>query len=277
MHNLISIDVEEWFHTTALDPYIGMAAWESQRSGVVTNVRRVLEIFDRHQTKATFFILGWIAERYPQLVQEIAAHGHEIASHGYRHRLIYHLSPTSFREYVHRSKELLEDLTSRPVLGYRATSFSITKHTLWALDIIKEAGFIYDSSIFPIKHDIYGIVGYPRFPFRHDNGLIEIPPSTVRISGKNIPIAGGGYFRLFPYSITKKGVQHINRSGYPALVYLHPWELDPDCPRIRQLNLLTHFRQYVNLGSTATRLEKLLADFQFLSIKQYLEKTSNSD
>jgi polysaccharide deacetylase family protein (PEP-CTERM system associated) len=272
MLNLISIDVEEWFHTTALDPYIGMAAWESQRSGVVANVHRLLEIFARHQTRATFFILGWVAERHPQLVKEIAAHGHEIASHGYRHRLIYELSPATFREYVHKSKDILENLIGQPVLGYRATSFSIIERTLWALDIIKEAGFLYDSSIFPIKHDIYGIVGFPRFPSKLANGLVEVPPSTVRIPGKNIPIAGGGYFRLFPYCLTKKGMQSLNRSGYPALVYLHPWELDPDSPRLQKLDLLTGFRQYVNLRNTAKRLEKLLADFRFLPIKSYLDE-----
>jgi polysaccharide deacetylase family protein (PEP-CTERM system associated) len=272
MFNLITIDVEEWFHTTALDPYVGMAAWDSQTSGVVPNVRRLLEIFERHQTQATFFVLGWVAERYPNLVKEIAAHGHEIASHGYRHRLIYELSRATFRDYVHKSKDLLENLTGQPVLGYRATSFSIVDDTLWALDIIKEAGFIYDSSIFPIKHDIYGISGFPRFPFNFKNGLIEIPPSTMRIAGKNIPIAGGGYFRLFPYWITKNGLQSLNRAGYPAMVYLHPWELDPHCPRIKKADLRTRFRQYINLNATAKRLEKLLSDFNFLPIIQYVDK-----
>ena len=272
MLNLLTIDVEEWFHTTALEPYVDIDQWDSLGSRVVPNVRRVLEILAKHQTRATFFILGWVAERHPKLVQEIAAQGHEIASHGYRHRLIYKLSPETFKDYVRKSKDILENLIGQPVLGYRATSFSIIHSTLWALDIIREAGFVYDSSIFPIKHDIYGMAGFPRFPCKLENGLMEIPPSTIRIPGKNIPIAGGGYFRLFPYWVTRKGIQCINRAGHPALVYLHPWELDTDCPRITKTDWRTRFRQYVNLDRASGQLDRLLSNFHFMPIKEYLNK-----
>lgn len=269
--NLLTIDVEDWFHTTALEPFIDRLAWHDLESRVEKNVRLILSILEEHRIHATFFVLGWVAERYPHLVREIAALGHEVASHGYQHRLIYKLTPSVFREYVRRSKQILEDLIGAAVFGYRATSFSIVNSTLWALDIIKEAGFIYDSSMFPICHDIYGIEGIPVAPFVHPNGLIEIPPSTVRFLGKNIPLAGGGYFRLYPYWLTRKGIQWLNRDGRPAVVYLHPWELDPSCPRIDRADLRTRFRQYVNLDKTERCLKKLLGDFRFSSTNEYLQ------
>jgi polysaccharide deacetylase family protein (PEP-CTERM system associated) len=268
--NLLTIDVEDWFHTTALEPYVSMDQWESLTSRLEFNVRLLLDLFAARNIRATFFILGWVAERYPELIKQIDRGGHEIASHGYRHRLIYALSPRTFRDYALRSKNLLEDLTGKPVLGYRATSFSIIQSTLWALDVIKEIGFIYDSSMFPIKHDIYGINGFPRFPFMHRNGLIEIPPSTVRFLGRNFPIAGGGYFRLYPYWLTQKGIQSLNQSGHPAVLYLHPWELDPSCPKIENADRLTKFRQYINLNKTKKRLEKFIEEFKVVSIGEYL-------
>lgn len=269
--NLLTIDVEEWFHTTALDQYLGPIQWDSLESRVEVNVYNLLELLEAHQTRATFFILGWVAERFPGLVRAIAAQGHEIACHGYRHRLIYNLSPIRFRDYLGRSKKILEDLTGTSIRGYRATSFSIVKKTLWALDLIKEAGFVYDSSIFPIRHDIYGIDGFPRFPFAHANGLIEIPPSTVYFLGRNFPVAGGGYFRLYPYFLTKKAIQNLNRAGYPAVVYLHPWELDPQCPKIKGADWRTRLRQYINLDKTRDRLDRLLRDFCFSPIGDNLE------
>lgn len=273
--NLLTIDVEDWFHTSALEPYIKRKQWSSLKSRLAVNLEHLLELFHDRQTKATFFILGWVAERYPQLVKDIAAAGHEIASHGWRHRLIYRLDPQTFQEYTRRSKQVLEAITGQEVLGYRATSFSVVKKTLWALDIIKEAGFRYDSSIFPIgHHDLYGMASAPRYPFIHDNGLIEIPPSTIKVLGKNIPFAGGGYFRLYPYLLTKKMITGVNREGHPAVIYLHPWELDPDCPKLSGLDRRTHFRQYVNLKKTAGRLKRLLADFQFGTISDYI---GNSD
>jgi polysaccharide deacetylase family protein (PEP-CTERM system associated) len=273
MINLLTIDVEDWFHTTALEPYIDPKHWDSLKSRIETNVKSLLDLLEIREVRATFFILGWVAERYPGIVKEIAECGHEIASHGYRHRLIYHLTPEIFQDYVRRSKHVLEDLTGKPVLGYRAASFSIVKSTLWALDVINEAGFVYDSSIFPVRHDLYGMADSPRFPFVHDNGLIEIPPSTVRFLKMNIPFGGGGYFRLYPYWLTRMSVEMINRAGYPAVVYLHPWELDPDCPRIPNADWRTRFRQYINLDKTKGRVQKLLAEFQFMPINQYLENT----
>lgn len=275
MKNLLTIDVEEWFHTSALEHYIKREDWSGLESRLTPNVQQLLELLHERQSRATFFILGWVAERYPHLVREIAAANHEIASHGWRHRLIYRLDPQTFQEYTRRSKQVLEDITGQEVLGYRATSFSVVKKTLWALDIIKEAGFRYDSSMFPIgHHDLYGMAKAPRFPFIHDNGLIEIPPSTIKILGKNIPFAGGGYFRLYPYPLTKAMIKEVNRQGYPAVIYLHPWELDPGCPRLKGLDRRTRFRQYVNLDKTAGRLKRLLADFQFGTISDYI---GNSD
>lgn len=271
IRNILTIDVEEWFHTSRLEPFIAMEQWETMESRVIPQVQRCLELLETHQTKATFFVLGWVAERYSSLVREIDALGHEIASHGYRHRLIYNLSLNKFQEYTVRSKQILEHLIGKPVLGYRATSFSIVSYTLWALDIIKEAGFVYDSSIYPIRHDIYGLDGFPRHPFALDNGLIEIPPSTFRILGNNIPFAGGGYFRLYPYWLTQKGIQRLNRDGYPAVVYLHPWELDPDCPRIEDADRRTRFRQYINLDKTDGRLRQVLTNFKFGSVREYLQ------
>jgi polysaccharide deacetylase family protein (PEP-CTERM system associated) len=270
--NLLTFDIEDWFHTSALRHFIDEKRWDSLESRAISNVRLILELLAGHQTRATFFILGWMAERYPRLMQEIDQAGHEIASHGYRHRLIYELDRDTFREYVRRSKKLLEDLTGKPVLGYRATSFSIVKDTLWALDILRESGFMYDASMFPVRHDIYGIDGFPRFPFVLENGLIEIPASTLRLGGRNLPMAGGGYLRLYPYWVTKKGIQSLNRSGYPAVVYLHPWELDPDCPRVANADGLTRFRQYVNLHKTKPRLKRLLADFHFTPVSDYITR-----
>jgi polysaccharide deacetylase family protein (PEP-CTERM system associated) len=272
MQNLLTIDVEDWFHTSALEPYISPESWENLESRVVSTVRKLLEILETHKTSATFFILGWVAERYPELVREIDALGHEICSHGYRHRLIYNLTPARFKDYLKRSKMILEDLIGKPIRGYRATSFSIVEKTLWALDVIQEAGFSYDSSIFPISHhDLYGLSGYPRFPFRLKNGLLEIPPSTINIMGRNIPLGGGGYFRLYPYVLTKWGIRRINGEGHPAMIYFHPWELDPSSPRVPHANALTRFRQYVNISKTATRLTKLLTDFRWVPVRDFLQ------
>ena len=260
--NLLTIDIEDWFHTSALEPYIDQKQWGCLESRVVPNVHLLLNLLAAYQTKATFFILGWVAERYPELVREINAHGHEIASHGYRHRLIYQLSPRQFQDYLERSKKVLEDLLGQPIRGYRATSFSITTKSWWALDLIQAAGFAYDSSIFPIgHHDLYGIAGLPRYPYAHANGLVEIPPSTLKIWGQNIPFGGGGYFRLYPYWVTRLGIRRLNREGVPALAYLHPWELDPDCPRIAQADGRTRFRQYVNLRKTKPRLAQIAGRF----------------
>lgn len=272
MVNLITIDVEEWFQTSALRGYIREEDWEGIPSRLTAQVELILDILSMWGVHATFFVLGWVAERYPSLVKSIAARGHEIASHGYRHRLVYNFRMEMFQEYVSQSKKVLEDLVGQPVIGYRAASFSIVESTLWALDVIQEAGFIYDSSMFPIKHDIYGIEGIPRYPFVHKNGLIEIPPSTFRLFGKNIPVGGGGYFRLYPYWLTNKCFNRINMLGIPAMIYLHPWELDPDCPRLNNVDWRTRFRQYVNLDYTKIKLMRLLENFKFVQVKEFIEQ-----
>ena len=269
--NLLTFDIEDWFHTSALNKYINPESWEILESELRQNVYYILEILDNYQAKATFFVLGWVAERYPEIVWEIGRYGHEIASHGYRHRLIYDLDRDTFREYVKRSKQLLEDLTGKPVLGYRATSFSIVKDTLWALDVLREAGFRYDASMFPVSHDIYGIEGFPRFPFVLGNGLMEIPASTVRL-GEKYPHRRGRLFSAISVLADPEGIELINRTGYPAVVYLHPWELDPGCPRVAKADWRTRFRQYVNLDKTKSRLTRLLTDFTFMPIIDYINR-----
>jgi polysaccharide deacetylase family protein (PEP-CTERM system associated) len=265
--NALTIDVEDYYHVTGFESVIPRATWDRYESRVERNTQRLLDLLDAHHTRATFFVLGWVAERQPHLVQTIAARGHEVASHGYAHQRIYTQSPAQFRQETQRALGLIEDLISARVYGYRAASYSITRASLWALDILGEAGVIYDSSIFPIHHDRYGIPDYPRFcHVLNDHGggqLIEFPISTVRVAGVNVPMAGGGYFRVFPYAVIAWGLRSINhRERQPALIYLHPWEIDPDQPRI-QAGAVARFRQYVHLQKTEPRLSRLLQDFTF--------------
>jgi polysaccharide deacetylase family protein (PEP-CTERM system associated) len=276
MLNALTIDVEDYYHVTGFESVIPRADWDSYESRVERNTLRLLDLLDAHQTKATFFVLGWVAERQPQLVRTIHARGHEVASHGYAHQRIYTQSPAQFRQETQRSMGLLQDTIGERIHGYRAASYSITNESLWALDILGEEGFTYDSSIFPIHHDRYGIPGYPRFCHRldgHGGGqLLEFPISTMRLAGANLPIAGGGYFRLFPYALTAWGLRSINRlEQQPALIYLHPWEIDPDQPRIRA-GATARFRQYVNLHKTEARLTRLLQDFTFGTLLDVLRR-----
>ena len=265
--NALTIDVEDYYHVTGFESVIPRTDWDGYESRVERNTNRLLDLLDTSQTRATFFVLGWVAERQPRLVRSIHARGHEVASHGYAHQRVYTQSPVQFRQETQRSLRLLEDIIGARVHGYRAASYSITQASLWALDILGEEGFIYDSSIFPIHHDRYGIPGYPRFSHvldGHGGGqLVEFPISTVRWAGANLPIAGGGYFRLFPYAVIAWGLRSINhRERQSALIYLHPWEIDPDQPRI-QAGAMARFRQYVNLRKTETKLSRLLQDFRF--------------
>jgi polysaccharide deacetylase family protein (PEP-CTERM system associated) len=242
---------------------------------VCGNTERLLAIFDDHGIKATFFVLGWVAERFPRLVAQIAELGHEIASHGYGHRLIYDQTRRAFREDVRRAKDLLESTSGAPVLGYRAPSYSVTPRSLWALDVLIEEGYTYDSSIFPIRHDRYGIPQSARHPYfihRPAGMLLEAPASTAAFGPVNLPIAGGGYFRILPYRWTRWGIHGINREGRAAIFYLHPWEIDPDQPRLRA-GLLSRFRHYRHLDQTETRLRRLLADFEFGRMKDVLSAT----
>jgi polysaccharide deacetylase family protein (PEP-CTERM system associated) len=264
--NAMSVDVEDYFQASVFDPVLPRDRWASMESRVVANTRRMLGIFDEFGVRATFFVLGWVAERHPSLVREIAGAGHELASHGYGHRLIYDQTHEAFREDVRRAKALIEDAGGSPVLGYRAPSFSVTTRSLWALDVLIEEGHRYDASIFPIRHDRYGIPGSPRHSYeiqRDGASLTEAPGATVRIGSMNLPIGGGGYFRLLPYFWTKWGISRVNESErQPIVFYLHPWEIDPEQPRL-DVGRLNAFRHYRNLDKTESRLRQLLKDFRF--------------
>jgi polysaccharide deacetylase family protein (PEP-CTERM system associated) len=264
--NALTIDVEDYFHVSAFADSVSHDDWDSFPLRVEDNTRRLLDLFDENGVKATFFMLGWVAERAPGLVREIAERGHEVACHGYSHQLVYNQTPQEFREETVRSKSLIEDQIQSPVYGYRAASYSITDRSRWALDILAEQGFVYDSSIFPIRHDLYGIPGSPEYPYElvtpNGHSMAEFPLSTARLLGIRLPVAGGGYFRLYPYLLTKLGLSRINRSNKPFIFYLHPWEIDPDQPRVKA-GRLSRFRHYNNLGKCETRLKSLLGDFSF--------------
>ena len=274
--NALTVDVEDYFHVSALAPSIDRSSWASRESRVVGNTRRLLELFDRFGAKGTFFVLGWVAERYPQLVLDIAARGHEVACHGLSHRLVYEQSPEEFRQETQRAKDMLEEITGAAVLGYRAASYSIVRESLWALDILVELGFAYDSSIFPVRHDRYGIPNAERMPHRMatpgDASIVEWPLATAQVFGCTLPVAGGGYFRLLPYWLTRWGLASINRGeSRPFIFYLHPWEIDPDQPQVAA-SLLSRFRHYTNLDKCEARLQRLLGDFRFGTVRDGLEK-----
>ena len=262
--NYLTIDVEDYFQVSAFEDIIRPADWDGMEQRVTGNTEKVLALLAEYNTKATFFIVGWIAEKFPRLVGAVHAQGHHIGCHSYWHRKVYDLSPEEFREDTARGKSILEDIIGEPVLGYRAPSYSITKKSLWALDILKDLGFTYDSSIFPIYHDTYGIPDSPRFAYRHANGLLEYPISTLRLLGGNLPVSGGGYFRLFPYQLSRLFLRALNRADkQPFVFYLHPWEVDPGQPRLRQARWFSRFRHYNHLDATASRLRQLLSDFSF--------------
>jgi polysaccharide deacetylase family protein (PEP-CTERM system associated) len=271
--NAMTVDVEDYFHVSVFDGVVPRHEWERLESRVVRNTERLLEVFDEAGVRGTFFVLGWVADRHPGLVRQIAAGGHEIASHGYAHRLVYDLTPTQFRDDVRRSKALLEEAGGVPVLGYRAPSYSITPRSLWAIDILIEEGYAWDASIFPIHHDRYGIPVSPRHSYvleREGGRLVEVPGSTVRLGSLNLPVAGGGYFRLLPYAWTRWGIDRLNRTeGRPAIFYLHPWEIDPEQPRLRT-SRLGRLRHYRNLDKTEGRLRALLSDFRFSTVTRAL-------
>ena len=275
MLNALTIDVEDYYHVAAFEAVVRFADWERYESRVEKNTHRILDLLDAHTTTATFFVLGWVAERHPGLIRTLVARGHEVASHGYAHRRVYTQTPAQFRTETRRSKCLLEDTLGHPIRGYRAASYSITMHSLWALEVLREEGFVYDSSIFPIRHDLYGIPSHPRFchmiPGQSDAPLVEFPLSTLRLGGTYFPIAGGGYLRLFPYAYTRWGLRYLNRrEGQPAVVYLHPWELDPEQPRL-PAGTLSRFRHYTNLHRMEERFVRLLQDFSFGTMSEVLQ------
>ena len=276
--NAMTVDVEDYFHVSVFDGTIPRHQWDGLDSRVCRNTQRLLEIFQQSGVKATFFVLGWVAEKFPSLVQEIAAEGHEIASHGHGHRLVYDLTRAAFRDDVRRSKDVLESTVAQPVYGYRAPSYSVTARSLWALDVLIEEGFRYDSSIFPIHHDRYGIPTSPRHPYvlQREYSLVEAPASTVRCGPFNLPVAGGGYFRILPYAWTRWGISRLNQAERePAIFYLHPWEIDPEQPRL-PASSLGRFRHYCNLSKTESRLKALLTDFQFSTMVDVLGRAGHS-
>lgn len=313
--NALTVDLEDYYMVSAFERVVTREDWGAHESRIERNTHRVLDMLSdatprlprqndqnalphvskpKPEVKATFFCLGWIAERYPHLIRDIVERGHEVASHSYDHKLIYEMTPNDFREDVRRSKKILADITGREVIGYRAPSYSITEKSFWALRILTEEGYRYDSSIFPIHHDRYGIPSAPRFPFRvnlndgfqaadtaipdfsrmqpwepgqdvsKNRCLVEFPISTVQLFGMNVPIGGGGYMRLLPYRLMKRGLDKINNDEQrPFVFYLHPWELDPEQPRITGVPLLSRFRHYINLDETAVKMKSLLSDFSF--------------
>jgi len=276
MLNALTIDVEDYYHVSAFESVIPYRDWERFESRVEQNTHRLIELFDEYKSKATFFVLGWVAERRPGLIRAISECGHEVASHGYAHQRIYTQSPDQFREETRRSKRVIEDAIGHPIFGYRAASYSITAKSMWALDILRDEGFLYDSSVFPVRHDLYGIPGYKRtchlLNGHGGSGMVEFPLSTLRLAGINIPIAGGGYLRFFPYGFTRWAITQLNeKEGQPAVVYLHPWEIDPEQPRI-PASARSRFRHYHNLRKTEDRLKALLRDFAFGTMSEVLRE-----
>lgn len=268
MINALTIDLEDWYQGLQ----IPMDSWSPYEDRVVRATEKLLGVLAEADTKATFFTLGAVAERHPELVRRVAAAGHEIATHGYSHSLVYELEPRQFRDELRRSVQSLEDLSGQPVLGHRAPFFSITRRSLWALEILAEEGIRYDTSIFPVRNWRYGIEDAPRWPYKPLDGqqLIEFPMSTLRIRSRNVPMTGGAYFRIYPYGLSRRLLRAASRHGRPAVFYLHPWELDPDHPRIplpRRIGL-TH---YFNLAATEKRFRKLLREFRFAPMKELLD------
>jgi len=262
--NALTIDVEDYFQVSAFAPYIRRADWDSRECRVERNVDRILELLSARGVSATFFTLGWIAERHPALVRRIVDGGHELASHGHGHERATDLDEAAFTEDVTRAKKTLEDIAGRPVLGYRAPSFSIGAANLWAFDVLACAGYRYSSSIYPIRHDHYGMPDSPRFAYRLHNGLLEVPVTTLRLGERNLPSSGGGYFRLLPYAVSRWMIGRVNRvDGEAAVFYFHPWEIDPGQPRIPGIDAKTRFRHYVNIPRMDRRLQSLLADFSW--------------
>jgi len=274
--NAMSVDVEDYFQVSAFEEHIHRDSWDRIPCRVVRNTERILELFSTYDVKATFFMLGWIAERYPRLVRSIVDMGHEIGSHGFEHIRVNLQDQCQFREDIIRTKSLLEDVSGTEVLGYRAASYSINSDNLWALDELQESGHRYSSSIYPIQHDHYGMPDAPRFAFYpHDKGgLLEIPISTVSLFGHRFPCGGGGYFRLFPYRLSRWAIAQVNQCDHQsAIFYFHPWEIDPEQPVQRGLPLKTRFRHYLNLGRMEKRLRMLLRDFRWGRIDEIYIKS----
>lgn len=278
--NAMTVDVEDYFQVSAFESNIGRGQWDALPHRVELNTNRILDLFDRYQVKATFFTLGWVAERYPELIRRITSAGHELASHGYQHIRVTEQTPEQFRQDIRISRKILEDIGGQPIVGYRAASYSICSKNLWALEILAEEGFRYSSSIYPVKHDLYGIPDAPRYAFHPENApdLLEIPISTIRCMGRNMPCGGGGFFRLYPYIVSKWAYRHINcQEKQAGIFYFHPWEVDPDQPRQQNLSFKSQFRHYLNLNRMEGRLNSLLQDFAWDTMQNVFlsRQTSN--
>ena len=266
--NAMTVDVEDFFHVSAFESIIKPEQWQEYQPRVDMNTHRLLELFDKANVKSTFFVLGWVAERYPNLIKDIHAKGHEVASHGYAHRRASEQTRDEFFEDVKRSKDHLEDLLGIQIDGYRAPSFSIGYSNEWAFEVLAELGFKYSSSTYPVKHDLYGTPDWPRFAYHRPEDIIEIPIPTLKMMGKQVPIGGGGYFRLYPYKMTQKLVtKYLRQEKQPYSFYFHPWEIDADQPRLKDAPLKSRFRHYVNLNRTEAKLERLLNDFNWSTMK----------
>lgn len=263
--NAMTVDVEDYFQVSAFEGHIKREQWERLPCRVERNTDRILQLFADHNVRATFFTLGWVAERYPQLIHRMVEAGHEVASHGYSHVRVTQQSPEEFRADVEKTKALLEDLSGQPVQGYRAASYSIGAGNLWALEVLAETGHRYSSSIYPIRHDLYGMPEAPRFAFRpNHHELLEVPVTTVSLLDRNFPCGGGGYFRLLPYGLSRWAMRRVNqRDGEACVFYFHPWEVDPEQPRQQGVSLKTRVRHYLNLRRTEQRLTRLLGDFHW--------------
>lgn len=275
MRNALTIDLEDYYHVSAFNDRISGDLWDAQVSRVERNTDLLLELFAAAACKATFFTLGWVAEKYPQVVRQVASGGHEIACHSYRHRTVYRMTPQEFREDTSHAKKLLEDCSGSPVTGYRAPSFSLNRETNWAFEILSELGFAYDSSIFPVRHPNYGVPDAGRSPYRiqtRNGSLVEFPMSTLSLGGMRSPFGGGAYFRILPYWYTRWGIRFLNvNERRPACIYLHPWELDAEQPRMSG-NLTSRVRHYLGLKNTGAKLRSLLKDFEFCPLGELVAK-----
>ncbi|WP_448556449.1 XrtA system polysaccharide deacetylase [Thalassotalea montiporae] len=272
-HQAMTVDVEDYFHVSAFEQNISRQDWQKLPLRVEQNTYRLLELFDQYNARATFFTLGWVAEQCPQLIKDIVAQGHELASHGYDHQRAIMMTREQFKQDVAKSKDLLEQASGEQILGYRAPSFSIGEQNVWAYDVLAELGFEYSSSTYPIEHDLYGVPHWPRFKFRRDEGIVEIPVPTIRKNGSNIGIGGGGYFRLYPYSFSKRRIdKYLSQESAPYSFYFHPWEIDPEQPRIEGASWRSKVRHYINLSRMEGKIVKLLNDYQWSTMRAvYLE------
>jgi len=272
--NAMTVDVEDYFQVSAFEGVIDRDTWDAFACRVQANTGALLDLFARYDVSATFFVLGWVAERFPSLIARIHAEGHEIASHGYEHRLVHEMTPASFRADLRRAAQAIESAAPVSVEGFRAPSFSISEASLWAHDVLREEGYRYSSSVFPVRHDRYGIPSFPRRPVRLEDAagrpLWEFPMTTWRVLGRNVPAAGGGWMRVLPLGVMHRAIRAANADGVPAIVYTHPWEIDPDQPRVAAAPRMARLRHYVNLARTHGRLERLLRTHRFGTVSEVL-------